>query len=415
MIGKMISKKITDQIWWQLAIFLIVSSAAAIVSVHFKERVSLLVPETIVNPSVLNKKASGSSAIYELTKMAGLNTHVWKLPYRDLKSIKGQLVMISPNHSLEKFERELILDWVSKGNSFVYLDQFSNPYSKELLKAFNIWTHSNKAQVDVSALPEPNLRVTRFVGPTKVSYLASFDIGRHLVPVMRYDKDILMVELRHGNGNILLGTTANLVANSRLVDSGANFQLMANWLRLNNSTVYFDERCHGLTQSRNLITSILSGVSGLLFLQIVVILGIAIASSAQRFGQKLTLANARKISNLEFVSGIANSYRRAHATHLAADVLSHNLRLKLAKALGQSTGDDEALASIYSASLKGTSDDSRQAEKTRLITILAASKTAGNKTHISNQEMADIAAYCDKIQETLETTRQGNVHDTTTS
>ncbi len=411
----MAGKSITNQIWWQIAIFVIVSSAAAMVSVHFKERVSRFVPETIINPSVLNKKASGSSAIYELTKIAGLNTSLWKLPYRDLKSIKGQLVIISPNHSLEKFERDLILDWVSKGNSLIYLDQFSNPYSKEVLGTFNIWTHSNKAQVDVSALPEPNLRVTRFVGPIKVSYLQSFDTGRHLVPVLRNDKDILMVELRHGNGNILLGTTANLVANSRLVDSGANFQLIANWLRLNNSAVYFDERCHGLTQSRSLITSVLSGVSGILFLQIVVILVIAIASSAQRFGQKLTLANARKISNLEFVNGIANSYRRARATHLAADVLSHNLRLKMAKALGQSTGDDETLAALYVNGLKETSGDSGEAEKTRLIKILASSKTADNKTHISNQEMAEIAAYCDKIQETLETTRQGNVHDTTIS
>ncbi|MBX9877860.1 MAG: DUF4350 domain-containing protein [Candidatus Obscuribacterales bacterium] len=411
----MASKSLTNQIWLQMAIFILVSTTAALVSVHFKEKVSLLAPEVTINPSVLNKKASGSSAIYELTKIAGLNTHVWKLPYRDLKSIKGQLVMISPNHSLEKFERDLILDWVSKGNSLIYLDQFSNPYSKEVLGTFNIWTHSNKKQIDVAALPEPNLRVTRFVGPTKVSYLESFDTGRHLVPVLRNDKDILMVELRHGKGNILLGTTANLVANSRLLDSGANFQLIANWLRLNNSTVYFDERCHGLMQSRNLITSVLSGVSGILFLQIVVILAIAIAGSAQRFGQKLTLANARKISNLEFVNGIANSYRRARATHLAADVLSHNLRLKLAKALGQSTGDDETLAAVYANSLKESTGDIREAERTRLIEILAASKTSGNKTHISNQEMTDIAAYCDKIQETLETTQQGNVHDTTIS
>jgi hypothetical protein len=410
------SKNIASQVWFQLAIFIAVSSVAAVTSLQFKEKFSRYVPETITNCSALNKKASGSSGIYELTKAIGLKAHLWKLPYRDLKDVHGQLVIIGPDQSLANFERELILKWVAKGNSLLYLDQFSNQYSREILLPVRLWTRSCAPQVNVIAYPNESLTVSHFVGPTKVSYQESFKQIDNSTEVLKHDQDILLVEVQHGQGKILFGTAINLVANAHLKDSGSSFQLIANWLRMNNSTVYFDERCHGLSQGKNLITSALKGVGGVLFLQLFLILAISVASSAQKFGQRLSISNPRRISNLEFVNGIANSYRRAKATHLAADVLSHNLRLKLAKFLGQSTGDDEALAKIYLDSLKeGQNENERKDEQARLIKTLAASQQTDNKVRVSNQEMVEIAAYCDKIQETIDKTRQGNVHDSTVS
>lgn len=411
----MSNKSVASQVWFQLVIFIVVSTVAAFTSVHFKEKLSSYVPETIINASVLNKKASGSSGLYELTKAAALRSHLWKLPYRDLRDVQGQLVIIRPNESLADFEKSIILDWVARGNSLLYLDQFSNPYSRDILSRFHLATRTYKPQVDVIAFPEQNLTVTRFVGPAKVTYQEALRPSNNSTTLLKRDEDILLVEVPHGKGKILFGTTANLVANTHLADSGSNFQLIANWLRMNNSTVYFDERCHGLSQSKNLITTALSGVGGILLLQIFLILAIGIFSSAQKFGQKLTLSNPRRISNLEFVNGIANSYRRAKATHLAADVLSHNLRLKLARTLGQSTGDDEALATIYLDSLQLKNENERNDERARLIKTLTASKQADNKVRISKEEMVDFATYCDKIQDTLDKTRQGNVHDTTVS
>lgn len=416
--GQSMSNKTTiNHIWWQLAIFVIVSSAAAIIGVHFKEKFSRYVPETLINPSVLNKKASGSSGLYELSKVIGLRSHLWKLPYRDLREIHGQLVIIGPRESLAKFEIESILQWVNKGNDLVYLDRFSNPYSKDILTLLALSTkdpgpYQAGPHTDVPATPNQDLTVTKFVRQAKVSFLTCFNANTNCVPVLQYDQNPVLVEMRYGAGRILIGTTANLLANTQLTESADNFQLIGNWLRFNDRDVYFDERCHGLTQSKNLLVTALSGTSGILFVQLFIIFGLAIAGSAQRFGQTIRVTNPRKISNLEFVHGIANSYRRAKATHLASEVLSHNLRLKLARALGQSTGDDYMLATIYIDSLEPANKTSAEmvVEKSRLIKTLSRSKEPGKfTTNISYQELAEISAYCDKIQETINQKRQAKV------
>ncbi|MBX9771408.1 MAG: hypothetical protein K2X29_08560, partial [Candidatus Obscuribacterales bacterium] len=62
----MLSKNTINLIWWQLAIFLVVSFIASFTSFIFKDHYSILVPETFINPSVLNKKASGTSGLFEL-------------------------------------------------------------------------------------------------------------------------------------------------------------------------------------------------------------------------------------------------------------------------------------------------------------------------------------------------------------
>lgn len=400
-------KTIANQIWWQLGIFLVVSTAAAVIGVHFKEKFARFVPENLSNPSAMNKKPSGSSGFYELTKLVGLKSYVWKLPYRDLKSVKGQLVIVGPKESLSKLEIDEVMNWVSAGNDLVYLDQFSNPYSKSILQPLSLFVFDAGAHQNVQALTKAELPVTRFVGIPVVSYVSSFQVGNG-TPILKAGNDIVLMETHHGAGRVLIGTTANLIANANLAKNGANFQLLANWLRLNDRPVYFDERSHGLTQGKNLISTIFSGTTGILLVELLIIFTLAVASAAQRFGQRLTRNNQRKISNLEFVSGIANSYRRAKATNLASEVLSHNLKMKLGKFLGQSTSDDQTLAIMYwqmmaeAKNVKSTEDD-----KSRLINTLAF---AGTKdARISAQELAEIAAYCDKIQETLETKRQATI------
>lgn len=393
------SKNIFRQIWWQLAIFVIVSSLAALVGQHFKEKFGNYMPETVINRSSLNKKASGTSGLYELCQAVGFKSHRWKLPYRDLKDIRGQLIIIGPRQSLDKYELDAILNWVKKGNYLVYLDEFSNPYSQNIVTSLGLWTTNTKTQ-DIELSVEPNLPVTRYVQLPRGSYSTALSTGYDLTPILRHEKDIVLAEKKFGTGTVLIGTTANLVSNLQFKDNGTNFQLICNWLRLNNLPLYFDERCHGLTQGKNLITTISSGTLGLFFLQLLVIFGLAVASHHQRFGQTLAFNNQRKISNLEYVDGIANSYRRARATHLASNILSHNLRLKLAKDLGQSTGDDEVLAGLYISRL-ATKSGNFDEERARLIKTLSLSKTAPERRNISEQELLLIKGYCDKIQETL--------------
>jgi len=411
----MASKNIFLQIWWQLALFVIVSSAAALVGMHFKQKFNNYVPETIINRSALNTKASGTSGLYELTKAIGLASHLWKLPYRDLKDVHGQLIIISPQQSLDKYELEELLKWVREGNYLVYLDEFDNPYSKEIVSSLGFWISNTEKQTDIEIHPEPNLKITQLVDLPKASYSSSLGYGLNLVPILRHGQNVVLAEKTFGAGKVLLGTTANLASNSQLTASKTNFQLLGNWLRLNNSTVYFDERCHGLTQSKNLVTTILSGIGGLFVLQLLILFTLAIVSNHQRFGQTLTVNNQRKISNLEFVNGIANSYRRAKATHLASNILSHNLRLKLARALGQSTGDDETLASIY-MNVAGAKTSNLDADKARLIKTLSFSKIHQARTSLSSQELLLIAGYCDKIQETLlDPHFKAGPHDSATS
>jgi hypothetical protein len=158
--------------------------------------------------------------------------------------------------------------------------------------------------------------------------------GEAVVKVGSGDRQgALLTEVQVGAGRVLLGTMPALCSNSRLDDERTwdGFQFLLNWFDKSERFVLFDERCHGYSGSQNVFAYLLKSYCGPPFAQAAVILLLAIISAHQRFGEVVRVTHKRPISNLEFVEGLANTYRRSGAALLASTIIIGDFRNRVAK------------------------------------------------------------------------------------
>src|SRR5262249_15007899 len=158
-------------------------------------------------------------------------------------------------------------------------------------------------------------------------------------PVAEDSDGKLITEIAYGKGHAFVGTTPALCAN-RFLKSPANydnFQLFVNWLATADGSLFFDERCHGFSNSTNIFAFLLGEPPGFVSLQILLILAVLVVSSSQRFGSAKEYVKKREISSLQFIDGLANAYERAKAGLAALEIIVQDFKTKLCKELGLSS------------------------------------------------------------------------------
>jgi hypothetical protein len=326
-------KDLKKRLTLQIAALLIISFGAVVTGMAVEQQKDNYLPESHTLPSVFNRKPSGTSGLKEIAGKSGIKCKEWVLPYRQLPLIKGVLVIISPSESLADFESKQILNWVKDGNDLIYLDQFDYKFTRRLLSEIAVDATEGTALVDStikfdSSKPEfthvSELTVTTDMRLTGAPALVSDASG------------IIVGTLKHGKGRILIGTVPSLVSNRRLSTPSEwpNFQFFVNCLRKSGGDVWFDERCHGFSNNANVFVYLMRGATGAAVLQLLLALTLGVASSAQRFGRTERLENKRKISNLEFIYGLSNAYKRAKANAASLEIIGSVFRTKLCKAMG---------------------------------------------------------------------------------
>jgi len=382
------------QLWWQLFALIAVSTVAVTVGNAFHEQLDSYAPESRPLVSIFNKKPSGLSGFDELVKTVGLPVHPWLMPYRQLRGTQGVLVIVAPSSSLEEFEAEQILKWVDAGNDLVFIDHFAFASTRRLLKKLGVGIH------DQRALENANIQIH--------SKRPEFDHVHNLVitsdtrvtggvPLVQLNEDTIFSVLEHGDGRILIGTSPSLCSNRRFSDhmSWDNFQFLINWLRTAHGEIMFDERCHGYSQSGNIFITLARSPVGTVSAQIFLILAVAVSSAATRFGALGTIPNERKVSNLEFISGLANAYRRARANGAILDIMSQQLRARLGKFMAISPHEPiEKLADSWEER-----SDASQAPVREFFSDLD-SAMAGNQ--VTDSYFKKSVANYDKINQFLE-------------
>jgi len=326
-------KALKKRLVLQIVTLLIISFGAVVTGMAVDQQMDNYMPEAHTLPSVFNHKPSGTSGLMEIASKAGMKCKEWVLPYRQLSLINGALVIISPSESLADFESKQILNWVKEGNNLIYLDQFDYKFTRRLLSEISVDATEGTALVDSTikldvAKPEFShvhaLTVTTDMRLTGAPSLVSDNSG------------IIFAVVKHGKGTIMIGTVPSLVSNRRLSTPSEwpNFQFMVNCLRNTHGDVWFDERCHGFSNNANVFVYLMRGATGAVVMQLLLALSLGVVSAAQRFGRKERLQNKRKISNLEFIYGLSNAYKRAKANAASLEIIGTALRTKLCKALG---------------------------------------------------------------------------------
>jgi hypothetical protein len=382
------TKIFSHPLWWQLAVLFLVSTASVYVGLSFNEKVDALLPEVTLQPSIFNKRASGLSGLFEIAEKRGLACQPWQDTYRELKNVHGLLLIASPNDSLTAMETDQILTWVGKGNALIYFDQFNSQDDKRALKKLGLAYSLGKKLTDKTLSPCPKANNCAYVEHFVLSGDARVNGGQEIAK----DEDgALLSEVSFGKGRILIGTTPQMCANRQLsVSSFDNFQYLMNWLSTAPGSIFFDERCHGYSNSTNIFAFLLKEPAGHAFMQLLLIVTIAVAGGAQRFGEVKELETKRKISSLQFVDGLANAYERARANLAALEIIVQDFKTKLCKELAISphSSKDE----IAHACQIQTGKDS-----SNLLNFLTDYELACNQKKISATELKKYVLKRDQL------------------
>jgi hypothetical protein len=193
-----------------------------------------------------------------------------------------------------------------------------------------------------------------------------------------------------------------LCSNGRLDDARTwdGFQFLLNWFDKSEHFVLFDERCHGYSGSQNVFAYLLKSYSGPPLLQAAVILLLAVISAHQRFGEVVRVTRKRPISNLEFVEGLANTYRRSGAALLASTIIFSDFRNRVAKWANLSPhASDQELSDAL------TKGDQKAAEVGGKISdFFASHNLLMAKRHISEHELNVEIETLDRLAEESATT-----------
>lgn len=384
-----------NRIWWQLFALLLVSGMAVYSGVAFDEQKDRFWPESEILISVFNKKPSGLSGMQDILTKTGKKSMTWRMPYRYLTDVKGMLVVFYPTEkSLSELESKQILDWVHKGNDLVYFDHFAYKLARHLIDKLSIDTKDGDDLVD------KKLAVTQTSAP-EFAHVPSLLVSaeRRLIggtPLLSDKSGTLITLVKHGKGRVLLGTVPSLCSNRRLSNQEAwpNFQFLANWFSTANGAVIFDERCHGYSSATNVFHFLLRGPTGLVFWQLMLILAVGVFSAAQRFGAMHRVVVTRKISNLEFIYGLSNAFRRARANTAVLEILGQSFKHRLCKALGISP--HESSENIVSAW-----NSSKQSSSTNMNELITNYERALSKKHLSDSDLRTLVGTCDKIARTF--------------
>lgn len=182
-----------------------------------------------------------------------------------------------------------------------------------------------------------------------------------------------VVEIRRGEGRVLVVASASLLQNRDLLDHGGAL-LMARLLRhyAADRTVYFDEYHVGAGERRTTIRYLGQLGAVPLLLQLLFVLGLVLVARTRRFGGERPLEITPPSSTRAFVGGLAGLFRGAADRKGTLDILVRAALRDVAAAHRQAETEPAALA----AALEGRGRTAAAAEVRRIAAIGAETPRA---------------------------------------
>ena len=384
------------RLFWQLPLLAIVLFAASSVQEKMDAQIDKMIPETVSFTSTNNKKASGYSALYELSERIGLKSKRWDAPYRDLEKENGVLFIVSPSQPLKDVEIDQILSWVQSGNTLIYMDYCMYGSGEHLLSKLGLRIKLAKATDDLVLTDLPAAAESAHV---KRLVLASETRIYGGDALLKDKQGAFMSQVGIGKGRCFIATLPNFCANRRISNTAdwGNFQFILNLLKSSNGVVLFDERVHGFSSSQNVFVRLAHTPIGLAVLQLSLIFLVAFMSLNQRFGRIQLIHERRKIASSEFIDGMALTYAKARAFEAALHILYGSFRQRLCKALSLDSDEkSEALSAAWSQTGTVKSEDAanfvRSADR-----LLAQEK-------ITEEDLISTMVECDRLHESSKST-----------
>ncbi len=367
----------------------------------------------------LSKNPWGTAGFRELLGQMDVSCESWEKPLTDLTNEVGVFVLLDPQQEIGEDERESLLSWVEGGGRLVLgafgqtpglvnmIDGRSMSPSgyvsvKELLGRLDLMLFGGESSgpgevANASALTRgvsvvgvPNdwrvLITSPMVEDVAATGEARIDVAVGTGPVL--------VTVPVGQGAVHVLADVEVLSNAEMGDND-NAVLAANLVFAGGAPghVYFDEYHHhpqvfgGPNLSAG--TRVDSAPLKRTVLALLVVIAIYAAGRAQRFGAPVPPRDDQPRASSDYVRAFAEIYRRAEATGAAAQMLTEELRRKMARAarVAPSSSPDRLAEALTARGLSGQ-------EMAALLTEVELGAREGTMTEAQLMRLAQrIAQY----------------------
>ena len=395
-----------------------VGVAAIFVGVFLVLLPSLLGRDAVRDHSALRKNLWGCAALAELCRRAdpALRVEVLTRPLNDLSRVRGLLLILDPERPFTSSELREVVRWVEAGGVLVVAIEgpwddpaawgpSGAPGYLDLTTALGLAvvdTETRRAEATPargSAFAEGVRRVaihTRYVVAPLTQDRAEALVTHgadDVTPELVADGQPIMVSFRHGRGQVLFSSDAEMFANAMLGKED-NVQFAANllWGRAEGGAVYFDEVHHG------------SGVGAAagsvpdrapldraLFVAAVGI-GVFLVGRSIRFGAPVPVFDSRRRTAMEYVEALAGLFRRGQANQWALEKIVLAFRHRLAPGVGlPPTAEAGSLAAALA--------ERRGLPPAETLALLSDVEEAVDRAPVGGRRLAELVARMTGLEE----------------
>ena len=285
--------------------------------------------ELFPNHSIYNPKPSGYQAWHQALTLAGVTTHVWRLPFTQLKDLPSPvtMVLIGPqsysdySQTFSKKDILLLERWIRQGNTLIVLDTFQRKPPQSLLASLGLAPPTQRQPPIPKRLKGPSEEPTYLLTlkdshpllkgylskPLESHTLSRLDLERttHREDPLKEEKeseddktdaspaahsvvklqqkpltpaqllvsdeenDPVFVQFPYGQGHVILGTAPDMGSNAYLFNTHTdNYQFLTNLLVMAAHPVYINEFVHGYGEHPDILKYYSQTPLGKVFVQV---------------------------------------------------------------------------------------------------------------------------------------------------
>lgn len=302
--------------------------------------------EPAPNPSSYNSKGSGSQGLLVWLQELGFRVRRWEEPLTSLPGETAVLLVLGPRRPVEENELARLDLWVRRGGTLVLADdQVGAPVP-------GLWPGPPALKFGLRARPAGQPGRLR---PSSPSRLIEGVESLHPTGRVRFQREepqgwtplfgdasgLVVAVRRLERGTIVAVSDPGLWSNAR-IESAGHARLLLNIVgrHAGTGTVLIDEFHHGYGEPGGLWRYLkATAIPAVLAQAALALLALALAR-AIRFGPPVPSVPESRASNLEYVEGLGDLYRRAKARRLAAEALAASLLRRLRGVLGVRAGEE---------------------------------------------------------------------------
>lgn len=363
--------------------------------------------------STFSPKPGGWKAAYLLLEQSGIPTKRWEKPpatWPDTASvvIAGQEVLALEGSAYWTAEQAKdAMEWVERGGTLLVLAAENNAVTQEVGVSPDV--HKNKDKDVHPEQPLPYLAGVKDVTfPGAERFLS---LGKDTTVLLADDKPAV-VAVKRGTGRVILVSSPTIIENKTLLKGdNARFlvQTVSAFLQpARKDGVVWDEFHQGYQEQRSFWNAI--GQPGqFALLQLGTLLALICYTVGTRFGLPRPAPAQNRLSS-EYVSSLADLYRRAKASDAALEGVYLSFWRDLCRAVGMPLDSDaaevarRAAASLGSDSYGAHASEKRAKRETKITRLLQECETkieAGAKK-LSDSELLTLARGIEDMRKELE-------------